>query len=100
MAIQTSYSNARNNLASLLNQVTDDQEIVVISRRGHEDVAMVRAAELSSMMETEYLFRSPKNAARLMKAIESAKKGGGKMMTVEELRKEFGAEKPKGKQKA
>ena len=97
MAIQTTYSNARNNLASLLNQVTDDREIVVINRRGREDVAMVSASELSSLLETEYLFRSPKNAARLMKAMTRAKKDGGKKMTVEELRKEFGAEKPKGK---
>lgn len=97
MAVQTTYSNARNNLASLLNQVTDDREIVVIIRRGREDVAMVSASELSSLLETEYLFRSPKNAARLMKAMTRAKKGGGKKMTVEELRKEFGAEKPKGK---
>ena len=97
MALHTTYSNARNNLASLLNQVTDDREIVVINRRGHEDVAMVSASELSSLLETEYLFRSPKNAARLMKAMTRAKRGGGKKMTVEELRKEFGAEKPKSK---
>jgi len=58
MPIKTTYSNARNNLASLLNQVTDDREIVVINRRGREDVAMVTASELSSLLETEYLFRS------------------------------------------
>ena len=97
MSLEVSYSEARNNLASLLDQVIDDLEVVVIKRRGRQPVAMVSAAELSSMMETEYLFRSPKNAARLTKAIESAKKGGGKKMTIEELRKEFGAEKAKGK---
>lgn len=97
MPIQTTYSNARNNLASLLNQVTDDQEIVVISRRGHEDVAMVSAAELSSMVETAHIFRSPKNAARLMSALEEVRAGGGEKITVDELRKEFGVEKRKSK---
>ena len=97
MPIETTYSNARNNLASLLDQVTDDCEVIVIKRRGKDGVAMVSESELSSMMETEYLFRSPKNAARLVKALDRAKKGGGKKMTVDELRKEFGVEKPKRK---
>lgn len=97
MSLEVSYSEARNNFASLLNQVTDDLEVVVINRRGHEPVAMISASELSSMMETEYLFRSPKNAARLMKALDRARSGGGKKMSIEELRKEFDAEKPKGK---
>ena len=99
MSIEISYSEARNNLASLLDRVTDDCEVAVIKRRGHEDVALINAAELSSLLETEYLFRSPKNAARLMKALDRAKRGGGKKITIEELRKEFGAEKPKGKRK-
>ncbi len=97
MPIEISYSEARNNLASILDQVTDDSEVVVIKRRGHSAVAMIDADELSAMMETEYLFRSPKNAERLMKALDRARKGGGKKMTIEELRKEFGAEESKRK---
>jgi len=97
MAIEISYSEARNNLASLLDRVTDDREIAVIKRRGHEGVAMISESELSSLLETEYLFRSPKNAARLLNALEGARACRGKKMTVDELRKEFGAEKPKGK---
>lgn len=81
----------------MLNQVTDEQEIVVISRRGHEDVAMISAAELSSMMETAHLFRSPKNAARLMSALEEVRAGDGEKITVDELRKEFGVEKRNAK---
>ena len=93
MPIETTYSNARNNLASLLSQVTDDREIVVINRRGHEGVAMISESELSSMIETEYLFRSPKNAVRLMKALDRARAGGGQKLTIDELRRKFGAEK-------
>lgn len=97
MSIEVSYSEARNNLASILDQVTDDCEVAIIKRRGRASVAMIDADELSSLLETEYLFRSPKNAERLMKALERARKGGGKKMSVEELRKEFDAEKPNGK---
>lgn len=97
MSIEVSYSEARNNLASILDQVTDDSEVVVIKRRGHEPVAMISAAELSSLMETEYLFRSPKNAARLEKAIKRTLAGGGEKISVENLRKKFGAENPRKK---
>jgi antitoxin YefM len=97
MSLEVSYSEARSNLASLMDQVTDDCEVVVIKRRGHKKVAMIDADELASLMETDYLFRSPKNAERLNKAIERTMAGEGETISVEELRKEFGAEKRKGK---
>ena len=97
MSLEVSYSEARANLASLMDQVTDDCEVVVIKRRGRSSVAMIDANELSSLMETEYLFRSPKNAARLNKAIERTMAGEGEKISIEKLRKEFSAEKPKGK---
>lgn len=100
MSLEVSYSEARANLASLMDQVTDDCEVVVIKRRGRSSVAMIDADELSSLLETEYLFRSPKNAERLMSAIKQIDEGRGQIITVEELRKEFGAEKPKRKTKA
>ena len=100
MSLEVSYSEARANLASLMDQVTDDCEVVVIKRRGRSSVAMIDADELSSLLETEYLFRSPKNAERLMNALKQIDEGRGQMTTVEELRREFGAEKQKRKTKA
>jgi antitoxin YefM len=97
MSLEVTYSEARNNLASILDQVTDDCEVVTIKRRGHQDVALISATELSSLLETEYLFRSPKNAARLLSALEEVRSGGGEKITVDELRKEFGVEKRKAK---
>jgi antitoxin YefM len=95
MPIQTTYSNARNNLASLLEKVTDEQEIVIINRRGYEDVALVNANELSSLLETAHLLRSPKNAQRLLKALRRARAKTEKPETLENLRLEFGVEKRK-----
>ena len=86
MTIQTTYTQARASLAKLLNQVTRDREVVVIQRRGQEDVAMIPAAELSSLMETAYLLRSPKNAERLLSALNMALKNEGEPLTVAELR--------------
>ncbi len=90
MPIQTTYSNARNNLASLLEQVTDEQEIVIINRRGHEDVALVSASELESLLETAHLLRSPKNANRLLKALRRAQEKTEKPESLEKLKQEFG----------
>ena len=95
MPIQTTYSSARNNLASLLSRVTDEQEVVVINRRGGEDVALISAAELSSLLETAHLLRSPLNAQRLLKALQRALNETEKPETVDNLRKELGAEKRK-----
>lgn len=97
MSLEVSYSEARANLASLMDQVTDDCEVVVIKRRGRSAVAMIDADELSSLMETTHIFSSPRNAARLMEAIKEVRTGGGEKVTIDQLRKEFGVEKRKAK---
>ena len=96
MSVEVSYSEARNNLASLLDRVTDDREVVVINRRGHQKVALISADELSSTLETLYLLRSPKNAERLMTALKRADAGTTEATSIDELRKEFlGSDEPK-----
>jgi len=93
MSIQTTYTQARANLAKLWDKVTTDQEIVIINRRGSENVALISASELSSLVETAHLLSSPENAERLLKALNRAKDRTLKPQTVEELRREFGFEK-------
>jgi antitoxin YefM len=90
MAIETTYTQARANLASLWEEVTANQEVVIIHRRGAEDVALVSAAELTSLMETAHLLRSPKNAKRLLTALARAQKRTLPPQSVEELRREVG----------
>ncbi len=90
MAIRTTYTQARANLARLCDEATDNREVVIISRRSGEDVALVAASELAGLTETAHLLRSPKNAQRLLKALEQAKSGVGKPETVDELRRDLG----------
>lgn len=90
VAIETSYTDARANFARLLDRVTQDRETVMITRRGKEDVAMIPASELSSLVETVYLLRSPKNAQRLMEALRRSLADEIPPSSVEELRREFG----------
>jgi antitoxin YefM len=88
MTIQTTYTQARDGLAKLLDLVNHDREVVVIQRRGEEDVAMIAASELKSLMETAYLLRSPANAERLLSALGRALKGEGSEQSLETLRRE------------
>ena len=88
MTIQTTYTQARGGLAKLLDQVTHNREVVVIQRRGEEEVAMIAASELQSLMETAYLLRSPKNAERLLSALGRALKEEGELKTLDALRRE------------
>ncbi|QDU86772.1 Antitoxin YefM [Pirellulimonas nuda] len=89
MAIQTSYSRARSQFASLLDAVTEDHEVVIVSRRGKEDIAMISAAELSGLVETAHLLRSQKNAKRLLAALGRAESKGGKPVAIDRLRREL-----------
>ena len=89
MTIQTTYTQARASLASLMDEVTNNREIVIIQRRGCEDVAMITADELAGVLETAHLLRSPKNAKRLLTALDRAKKSSGISQTIDELRNEF-----------
>ena len=67
------YTNARNGLASLLDRVSKNSEIVIINRRNKPDVALIAKEELDSLLETVYLLRSPANARDLFQAIEESK---------------------------
>ena len=96
MPIQTTYSSARANLAKLFDEVSENQRIVIISRRGRHDVALISADELSGLLETAHLLRSPKNATRLLTALTRAKnKKAPKAKTVAALRKELGLDQSK-----
>jgi antitoxin YefM len=88
MPIETTYSQAREKLASLLARVTDDLEVVIIKRRNGKRVAVVDADEYESLMETLQVLKSPRNAERLFRSLEQADRGEGTAMSVEELRRE------------
>ncbi len=87
--IQTTYSQARENLASLLEQVVNDREIALIQRRGHEDVALVAASELAGLLETAHLLRSPANAKRIFRALNRAKSKNIPPTTLDDLKAEL-----------
>jgi len=90
MPTHTTYTHARANMARIMDQVIRDREVVIIQRRGSQDVALIPADELASLTETAYLLRSPQNAERLLTALSRALKNEGQSMTPEALKKAVG----------
>ncbi len=93
MSINLTYTQARANLAKLLDQVSLNKEIVIINRKNAENVALISESELSGLLETAHLLRSPKNAKRLLKALIEVQEREGIPQTVADLKREFGIEK-------
>ena len=93
MSISMTYTQARANLAKLLDEVSLNKEVVIINRKNAENVAMVSESELSGILETAHLLRSPKNAQRLLKALLKIQESEETPQSIEELKREFGLEK-------
>jgi antitoxin YefM len=90
VAIETTYTNLRQKLASVLDRVAEDQEMFIVRRKGGKDVALIPAAELIGLVETAHLLRSPKNAQRLLTALRRAERQAGRPESLDKLRQEMG----------
>jgi antitoxin YefM len=88
MPIQTSYTQAREHLATLLDKATADREIVIIQRRGKEDVALIAADELAGLIETAHLLRSTANTRRLLEVLARVREHSGTPQSLDDLRRE------------
>ena len=93
MSITMTYTQARANLAKLLDEVSLNKEVVIINRKNAENVAMVSESELSGILETAHLLRSPKNAQRLLKTLLKIQDSKEIPQSIDELKREFGLEK-------
>lgn len=70
---------------SLMDRVVEDREVVMVRRRQGGDVALVAADELEGLLETAHLLRSPRNAARLLSALERARGDSLPALHLEDL---------------
>nr|VFJ75461.1 MAG: antitoxin YefM [Candidatus Kentron sp. FW] len=70
-----SFSQARNNLKSVLDRVVTDADWTVITRRDSENAVVMSLDHFNGLMETNYLLKSPANAAHLGESIEQYRRG-------------------------
>ena len=69
------FTEARNRLKDVLDQVINDADCTVITRRDSEDAVVMSLDYYNSLMETVHLLRSPANAEHLRKSIEQYRQG-------------------------
>ncbi len=69
------FSDARNGLKQVIDQVVEDADYAVIARRDAPDAVVMSLDTFNSMMETVHLLKVPANAAHLSKSIEQLRKG-------------------------
>jgi antitoxin YefM len=71
------YSEARANLADTIKRVCRDRNPVIITRKREDTVVMMSLADYESLNETAYLLRNPRNAQRLLDAVQQLDAGKG-----------------------
>jgi antitoxin YefM len=69
------FSEARNHLKSVLDQVVDDADYTVITRRDADDAVVMSLVQFNGLMETVHLLKSPANVAHLSKSIQQYRAG-------------------------
>ncbi len=69
------FSDARNRLKSILDQVVSDADYTIIARRDADDAVVMSLDQFNGLMETVHLLKSPANAAHLNKSIKQYRAG-------------------------
>lgn len=71
------YTEARANLAEMIERVCEDHEPYIITKRRDKAVVMMSLEDFDSLKETAHLLKSPKNARRLLESIRELEEGRG-----------------------
>ncbi len=69
------FSDARSQFKQVIDQVVEDADFTVISRRDAQDAVVMSLDTFNSLMETLHLMKTPANARRLEKSIAQYRKG-------------------------
>lgn len=67
------YTEARNSLKSILDQVSEDADYTIINRRDAEDAVIMSLDYFNAIQETLHLLKSPANVKHLQKSIQQYK---------------------------
>lgn len=72
------FSDARNSLRAVIDQVVEDADVTIISRRDAPDAVVMSLDHYNSLIETVHLLSSPANAAHLARSLSQARAGQAK----------------------
>jgi len=69
------YSDLRKNLKKYLDQVYDDHDPLIVTRKDDQNLVLLSIEDYNSLIETSYLLSTKKNANRLLSSLEHARSG-------------------------
>ena len=72
-----SLTEARNNIKAMFESVYNDNEEIIIHRKGRESVVVISLDEYNALKETNYLLSSPANRKQLLESLEQLRGGRG-----------------------
>lgn len=73
-----SFSEARSKFKQVIDEVVDDSDVTVISRRDAPDAVVMSLETYNSWRETVHLLGTPANAAHLAKSVKQLRSGKGR----------------------
>ena len=69
------FTEARNQLKTVLDRVVNDADYTVITRRDADDTVVMSLEYFNGLLETVHLLKSPANAAHLERSIAQYRQG-------------------------
>lgn len=79
---KVSYSYTRAHLSTILDEIVNNAEVYCIKRNKNREIVMMDKIDYDSMLETAYLFKSPKNAKMLLKGLDESNNNLGKKIEL------------------
>jgi antitoxin YefM len=69
------YTDLRQNLKSHMDNVYQDHEPLIVTRKDNQNVVLISLEDYNSLSETQYLLSSQNNANRLLRSLSDARNG-------------------------
>jgi len=82
--LAVTQTDLRTNIKELLDNVSHDDDTIVVTRSNRENVVIISEAEYNSWQETNYLMKTEANRQALVNSIASVNRGEGKVLTPDE----------------
>mgnify|MGYP000000572940 FL=1 len=83
--LAVNYTNLRDNMKSYMDQVTDDYETMIVTRKNNKNVVMMSEEAYNNLMENVYVMGNKANYDWLMESKTQLEKGNFASHTLSEV---------------